>query len=837
MKKICVWIIIALGALMETALPSRFMANPFIHTRWDADARSFISDVMSTVVKTWDSDQFIDHLSVEMTNSMSREQCEKAFFLFKSLGSLLRHGEPDGYISRSETAMSPEFITGSYVVDAVFEHGEAKLYFSLVKEQERWRLLGLNVASELFDVPGEIGRRVDSSDLSQMDRASLEAVVRPLLDSMDSVELRRHVDKAYRLAELYIDAGDIQQGIDIYDRALQSDASNFPKQYRLAQLLIQSGAIEESVPRLYLVYEYTEQPEIRSEAATLLVDHDMPLPVIAPESEIADGIELLLIPVGDVDMQVVQELRVALQDRLGIRVSLAESAVEPGHPDRLWRDQYYTELFGTITQQLNRLQIDELLKRAQLAESELHDAGRKKKFIDEYLLSVGRSGVRTREYIEAVEKELGEKGQYDATRVIQVIRDAYPFHHSKTVKGYIGVTSLDIYSGSANYVFGSTVGSYCIISYHQFLASINRDKENRPRLIQRLLKQAMSSTGFMFSVPRCNNPYCARAFPLSIIEHDAKSDRLCPLCTQRFKAYLANPVSPAMASEYATLAREYAFEDRFEDAIPLYQEAIRESPGDWSHYYGLGWVYASSKQYSLAVEPFEKALALNPEDVQTQISLGSALLDAGQPDRAMESLQHASILHGTNDAVMLLLGQAATVLNKFDDATRIYSDLLARDPQNTNIIYLLARSYYNEGVVLSMAGNISEAELKYKKSLRHIPDYLDSLNNLALMLAGAGRLQEALGYFQRISELLPNEAIRINDIAYTYFQLKQYDDARAEYERALRLDDRLGIVHYNKAILHFSLREYKDAIRHRDIAEELGYPGSAAFKSHLDQYR
>jgi len=837
MKNIFVWIILALGALMETAVPSRFMTNPFIHTRLDAEARSFISELMSTVVKTWDTEQFIDHLSVEITNSMSREQCEKAFFLFKSLGSLVRHGDTDGYISRSEAAMSPEFITGSYVVDAVFEHGEAKLYFSLVKEQERWRLLGLLVASEMFESPGEIGRMVDPSDISQMDRASLETIVRPLLGSMDSVELRHQVDKVYRLAELYIDEGDVQQGIDLYDKALQSDASNFPKQFRLAQLLVQAGAIEEAVPRLYLVYEYTEQPEIRSEAATLLVEHDMPLPVIAPESEIADGVELLLIPVGDVDIQVVQELRVALQDRLGIRVSLAESAVDPGNPDRLWRDQYYTELFGTITQQLTRLQYGELLKRSQLAESDLHDAGRKKKFINEYLLSVGRSGVQARENIEAVEKELGAKGQYDASRVTQVVRDVYPFHRNKNVKGYIGVTSLDIFSGSANYVFGSTWGSYGVISYYQFLASTNRDNENRPRLIQRLLKQAMSSTGFMFSVPRCNNPYCARAFPQSVIEHDAKSDRLCPLCAQRFKAYLANPVSPAMASEYASLAHAYAFDNRFEDAIPLYQEAIRESPENWNHYNGLGWVYTSTKQYGLAVAQYEKALSLNPGDVQTHISLGAALLDAGQTERALETLQHASILHGTNEAVMLLLGEAAMTLNNFDESTRIYSDLLARDSQNTNIMYLLAKSYYNEGVVLSMAGNLTEAELKYKESLQLVPDYLDSLNNLSLMLAGAGRLQEALGYFQRVSELRPNEAIRVNDIAYTYFLLKQYEEARAEYERALRMNDRLGIIHYNKAMLHFSLGEYKDAIRHRDIAEERGYPGAAAFKALLEQYR
>jgi predicted Zn-dependent protease len=103
-------------------------------------------------------------------------------------------------------------------------------------------------------------------------------------------------------------------------------------------------------------------------------------------------------------------------------------------------------------------------------------------------------------------------------------------------KRFLAVTSVDLYSPDSNFLFGSAHigGSSAIISTARFTAEFNGDGPHRPRLIQRLLKQALSSYGQMLDVPRCTNSECARAYPHSLAEHDAKSADLCLQCRTAF---------------------------------------------------------------------------------------------------------------------------------------------------------------------------------------------------------------------------------------------------------------------------------------------------------------
>jgi predicted Zn-dependent protease len=108
----------------------------------------------------------------------------------------------------------------------------------------------------------------------------------------------------------------------------------------------------------------------------------------------------------------------------------------------------------------------------------------------------------------------------------------------------LAVTPLDIYGEKTNFVFGMAyygAGTTGLMSAARFTAHFYGDAEHRPRLIARLSKQALSSFGQILGVPRCTDPDCARAYPNSLDEHDAKSGELCAVCAEGFRLKLAKP--------------------------------------------------------------------------------------------------------------------------------------------------------------------------------------------------------------------------------------------------------------------------------------------------------
>ena len=97
---------------------------------------------------------------------------------------------------------------------------------------------------------------------------------------------------------------------------------------------------------------------------------------------------------------------------------------------------------------------------------------------------------------------------------------------------FMGVADVDVFRDDLNFLFGQAEnnGHHAMIAYRRFTAEFNHDRPNRARLIDRTLKQSLSSLGFMLGLGRCTDPTCARAYPHDLSEHDAKSTDLCDDC-------------------------------------------------------------------------------------------------------------------------------------------------------------------------------------------------------------------------------------------------------------------------------------------------------------------
>jgi predicted Zn-dependent protease len=76
------------------------------------------------------------------------------------------------------------------------------------------------------------------------------------------------------------------------------------------------------------------------------------------------------------------------------------------------------------------------------------------------------------------------------------------------------------------------------MSYCRFKADFNKEREYRPRLVERAVKQGISSTFFILDIPRCTTAMCVRAYPHSLEEQDLKKAELCSWCKEQLSMKL-----------------------------------------------------------------------------------------------------------------------------------------------------------------------------------------------------------------------------------------------------------------------------------------------------------
>ncbi len=102
----------------------------------------------------------------------------------------------------------------------------------------------------------------------------------------------------------------------------------------------------------------------------------------------------------------------------------------------------------------------------------------------------------------------------------------------------LGVTSLDLYSGRLNFVFGiaSAALKAAVISTARLAPEFYGQKSNSALFWQRVLTEAVHE--YTFGLSHCPNPRCVMHFSNSILDTDKKGAQFCPICRQKLEKKL-----------------------------------------------------------------------------------------------------------------------------------------------------------------------------------------------------------------------------------------------------------------------------------------------------------
>lgn len=178
----------------------------------------------------------------------------------------------------------------------------------------------------------------------------------------------------------------------------------------------------------------------------------------------------------------------------------------------------------------------------------------------------------------------------------------------------------------------------------------------------------------------------------------------------------AMQLDSGLAAAYSDLALLYSknFSQHLK-AIELLDKALELEPNNKLYWYNLAHVYLTLGQYYKAAERFERVLDFDPHSALTLYSLGLALSKHGSHQAALDRLQQALEINPEYEDAHYQLGTVYRALGRLDEATVAYERCLSFNPDHRYASYGLGQVYMQLGR--------QEAAQVYLERFQSLPDH------------------------------------------------------------------------------------------------------------------
>lgn len=292
-------------------------------------------------------------------------------------------------------------------------------------------------------------------------------------------------------------------------------------------------------------------------------------------------------------------------------------------------------------------------------------------------------------------------------------------------------------------------------------------------------------------------------------------------------------------------AAELASQGRYEDAIPVYQQAIRANPRLAPLRLNLGLAFYKTGRREEALREFDECLRLEPKNRQARHLRALALLELDRYEEAAHTFE--TLLPSGDGSIHFGLATAYLRLKRTAEARELLAPLLARD-DSAEIQLLLAEAYLNEnrsdealaalnraeqlkpliatlhflrGAAHWKRGEPDSAISEWRKEVETDPRSFEATFALGAALA-VHSPAEALPYLEKALALKPSHAAALYHFGKLKWQLSKEQTAVEYLERALRAEPKFRQAHYLLATIYRDLGQPEKAEPHWAAVRRLG---------------
>ena len=230
-----------------------------------------------------------------------------------------------------------------------------------------------------------------------------------------------------------------------------------------------------------------------------------------------------------------------------------------------------------------------------------------------------------------------------------------------------------------------------------------------------------------------------------------------------------------LAAALHRIANGEAVVGRFEDAMPLFDEALRLAPRDNSLRLDYARVCLDAEKLAQAKTLAQDAVRSNPKDAQARFLLGGVLFHLEDYSAAKVQLE-AAVAANSDFKTGYLLGRTYLILHEEPLARRLFDEMAAGLGDTALIHIYFGRAY-------SLMDYPDQAVAEFKKAIARDGHAVDAHYYLALAYL---RHDESAGYGKAIPEFQAEIKVNPNDVRshymLGYIALKQNRFAGAESE-------------------------------------------------------
>ncbi len=337
---------------------------------------------------------------------------------------------------------------------------------------------------------------------------------------------------------------------------------------------------------------------------------------------------------------------------------------------------------------------------------------------------------------------------------------------------------------------------------------------------------------------------------------------------ERFDSVLV--LQPDNAEAHYHIGRIYLRKGEWDKGIDYLERSTRLAPGKARYSIDLAAAYEQRGKLDVAVAEYQRLLSTGSRDPDLKIaeknlslSTGKALARKGELNAAL-LLFNGLLLEYPNDPLVLFnIGATYVLLNRVEEAERIFKQLVGMQPKNILAHLNLANIYERQGRMpealkhlkaitdLNVPGEITKtAKVKFHiikgrqqfqdgkweaalDSFRHVteidPNATESLFNIGLIHIRLGNPQAAELAFLKVLKLTPNDFSARLNLGGFYFDTGKVEKAIEQFKYVIEHDKdgryrnqaslRLNVLHTvlaDNALqlgnVNESLREYEKAL-------------------------
>ena len=221
---------------------------------------------------------------------------------------------------------------------------------------------------------------------------------------------------------------------------------------------------------------------------------------------------------------------------------------------------------------------------------------------------------------------------------------------------------------------------------------------------------------------------------------------------------------------------------RFEEALPVLREVLRDDPRNAFARVVMGSALMGMDRYAEAISWFQKYLELVPTSSYAHHWIAVCHLKRGDQDNALREAAAALAIDPRFSDARILRGGILAARRQYEAAVAELKTAVDTDPAKPMLRLDLAK-------VLAEAGRTAEARAEYEALLKVQPDDPAALVGLGVLQAKLGALDEAGARFRRVLEINPRYGEARFDLAGVLERQGRRTEAAQEYRRLADSDE------------------------------------------------